>query len=381
VVDEPIFEILVPGIVGMKWLDLPGPARFVNRITAHLREGQSTVVATPLLTLQNFEKVIAEKLEQDLWRVHRSNAESVLAPLQWLTEELYIEPKSWVNWSVESLFECLSPKQVIVVQGVTEKTWGTWRLFVKDFDLVSRRCPADERPVLLIFVRGVPIRHLQLNGVALSLEIWSNILSELDTLTYVDGLIRQSQKVSQYHKLVVRQIAALALWDLDFAKFLAEQPISDLFDVRVIVRRGQEALQMRDFAITGEWENGGADKVDENELIHSFVLIDSQDPTDELNRRVWAVQAAELLPLIEIRRRASLNALRRYIPCPFWLGSDRKVTSLEELEIGTLAFAANTHKVPKELRDKVQWLANSRNSLAHLKALSATSALDRRLYE
>lgn len=365
----------------MKWLDLPGPARFVNRVTAHLREGQSTVIATSLLTLENFEKVITEKLEQDLWRVHRSNAEFAMDPLQWITEQLYLEPNSWVNWNIESLFDCLSPKQVITIQGVTEKNWNVWRLFLKEFDLVSRRCPADERPVLLIFVRGIPKKHLQLNGVALSLEIWSGVLSELDISTYVDGLIRQSQKVSRYHKLVVRQIVALALWDLDFAKFLADQPVSDLFDMHAIVHRGQEALKIRDFAMVGKWENGGADKVDETELMHSFVLIDSKDPTYELNRRVWAAQAAELLPLIELRRRASLNALRRFIPCPFWLGSDRKINSLEELEIGTLAYAANTHNVPKELREKVQLLANCRNSLAHLEVLSASSALDIRLYE
>ena len=70
----------------MKWLDLPGPADFIKQITDHLREGQSTVVATPLLVLQNFEQVITDKLSQDHWRVHRGNAESELDPLTWLTE-------------------------------------------------------------------------------------------------------------------------------------------------------------------------------------------------------------------------------------------------------------------------------------------------------
>ena len=365
----------------MTWLGLPGPARFVNRVTDHLREGRSTVAATPLLTLKNFEQSITKKLEQDLWRVHRYNAEQVLDPLQWLTEQLYIEPKSWFDWSIESLFEYLSPNQVIVINGVTVKTWFAWRAFIKDFDVVSRRCPADERPVLLIFVRGIPIKDLQLNGAALSLEIWTNVLSELDTLTYVDQLIRQAQKITPYHKLIVRQIAAIALWDLEFAEFLVEQPTPDLFNVYEIVKRGQEAFQTRGFVVSGTWEDGGADKVDENELMHSFVLIDKQDPSGELNRRVWAVQAAELLPAIEMRRRASLDSLRRYISCPFWLDSERKVTSLEELEIGSLAFAAHTHKAPRELSDKIQWLANCRNSLAHLKTLNAASALDRRLYE
>jgi hypothetical protein len=365
----------------MKWIDLPGPARFVNRVTDHLREGQSTVVGTPLLTLQNFEQVFSEKLAQDFWRVHRNKAESVLDPLQWLTEQLYIEPKSWVDWNIESLFESLSPKQIIVIQGITEKTWNSWKTFVKDFDAVSRRCPADERPVLLLFVRGVSAKQLQLNGVALSLEIWTSVLSELDTLIYVDGLIRQAQKIIPHHKLIVRQITAIALWDLEFAEFLVDQPTHDLFNVYEIVKKGQEALQTRGFVMSGTWEDGGADKVDENELIHPFVLIDKQDPMDELNRRVWAAQAAELLPAIEMRRRAFLDSLRRYISCPFWLDSERKVTSLEELEIGSLAFAAHTHKAPRELSDKIQWLANCRNSLAHLKPLNAASALDRRLYE
>jgi hypothetical protein len=201
-----------------------------------------------------------------------------------------------------------------------------------------------------------------------------------DTLVSVDQLVRHTREVTRHHKLIVRQIAALALWDLELAEFLVGQPVSELFDAPNVMRLAIEALKRRGFSIAATWEAGGADKFDDRELVHPFVLVE-KDPVGELTRRMWAAQAAELLPLIEVRRRASVNSLSRHIPCPFWIDSDRKVEALEELEIGSLAYAALTHKVPSEMRENVQWLAACRNALAHLQALDAAVALDSRLHE
>ncbi len=365
----------------MKWRALPGPGKFIGQVIEQIRGGVSTIVATPFLVPTDFEDAFTDVLDQDRWVVHRCHAESGGDPLAWLTEQLYIVPESWVEWSAESLFERLSPSQVIAIDGVTAESWDVWRAFLRDFEVASRRRASDERAVLLIFVRGVPQKRLQFSGAALSLQMWTGIIGELDTLVYVDQLIRQRGEVVRHHKLVVRQIAALALWDLELAEFLVERPSSESFDALNMMRVAKEKMERRGFEVENTWENGGTDKFDDQELLHPFVLIESADLRGELTRRLWAAQAAELLPVIEVRRLASAKSLQRHIPCPFWIDSNRKVDALDELEIGSLAYAAHTHKAPTEIREKVQWLADCRNALAHLKVLGASIALDPRLHE
>lgn len=365
----------------MKWRALPGPGSFIDRVVERIRGGVSTVVATPSPAPPDIEAAITDLLNQDRWVVHRCNAESVREPLAWLTDQLYLQPESWVEWTTESLFERLSPSQVISIEGVTEETWDSWLGLLKDFEAASRRRSADERPVLLLFVRGVTRKRLQFAGAVSHVEVWTGVVGELDILVYVDQLVRERHDVARHHKLLIRQIAALALWDLELAEFLVERPSSEIFDAPNVLRAAGEAFEPRRAAIGSSWENGGLEKFDDQELLHPFVLMKNGDPRGELTRRVWAAQAAELLPLIEVRRRASAKSLERHIRCPFWIDHDRKVDTLEDLEIGSLAFAAHTHKAPAEMREKVQWLAECRNALAHLRVLSAFVALDARFHE
>ena len=374
----------------MKWRTLPGPARFIDDALQHLRNGFSLVVAMPVVAPTELEDAFVDALEHDRWRLNRVSVEAHEDPLHGLTERLYLEPERWVGWSVEKMFERLSPGQVITVEGILDSNWDKWRMLLRDFEVASRRCPADERAVLLVFVRGVPRKRLQTKGAALELMEWRGVIGELEILMYVDQRLRKLRQPSRHHKLIVRQIAALALWDLDLADFLLGQPEQEMFDVRAALQAGRRLLGRNGVPASAAWEHGGSDQFDGVEMQHPFVLIDQGDPDDELKRRSWTAQAAELLPQIELRRRALAKALEKYIPCPFWI--DQKdlrqrqapmqvlVRSLDELEIGSLAYVARNKGSHSELRDRAEWLANCRNELAHLKLLSAIDALDPRLY-
>lgn len=364
----------------MKWHALPGPTSFFNGVLDQIRRGVSTLVAAPSIVPVDFEKALVDVLHDDRWDVRRYSYDSSTDPLHWLTDCLYLEPPSWLNWSVESLFERLSSRLVIAVEGVTDSNWETWRVFLRDFELASRRRPSDERAVLLVFARGVPRKRLQVVDAALSVSIWSGVLSELDVLVYVDQSIRKRGSPQRHHRLIVRHISALALWDLELADFLVDQPHPDLFSFLPILQTGMEVLAGRRQRLGEGWEQGGSDIFDGAELEHPFRLVESGDPLEELKRRLWTAQAAELLPLIEVRRRQLAQALNRHIRCPFWISDDRKVDSLDELEIGSLAYAAIKHRVSGDARDNVEWLANCRNALAHLKVLDGRMALDRRLH-
>lgn len=365
----------------MKWQALPGPASFIDDALRQIRDGVSVAVATPLFVPTGLEDTFVETLAYDRWNVHRVTVDSAEDPLKWLTERLYIEPEQWVGWSVERMFGRLSPQHVVVIDGVTNSNWDAWRVFLRDFEVASRQRASDERAVLLVFVRGVPRRRLQATGGALSVCVWSGVFGELDTLIYVDQRLRRSRKPARHHKLMVRQIAALALWDLDLADFLVDQPERDMFDAQAILRAGRSALGRDGAPMGASWEAGGVDSVDGVEFSHPFVLVDQSDPGGELRRRMWAAQAAELLPLIEMRRRELAHGLERHVQCPFWTDDGkRQIRSLDELEIGSLAYVTQTHKIRGELRDRAEWLARCRNTLAHLGLLDGGDALSSTLH-
>jgi hypothetical protein len=364
----------------MKWHTLPGPASFIDDVMRQIREGISVVVATPMFAQSNLEDAFVEQLKHTNCWPERGTADSHEDPLKWLTDILYIEPAQWVGWSVERLCSQLRAGQLIVIEGVTELNWDAWRTFLRDFEAASRQQASDERPVLLVFVRGVPQKRLQIAGAVLSTHIWSGVFSELDILIYVDQRLRCSRKRAHHHKLIVRQIAALALWDLDLADYLMDQPECDVFDIQIVLKAARSVLGRDDETVGNNWETGGLDHFDGVEMPHPFALLDEGDPAKELQRRVWTAQAAELLPLIEVRRRELIRSLERHVSCPFWIDSKRQVRSLDELEIGSLAYVTQTHGIRGELRDRAEWLARCRNTLAHLGLLGDKDALDSRLY-
>jgi hypothetical protein len=364
----------------MKWPSLPGPANFISDVVDQLRDGISVIVAAPTHAPGEMATVFAETLRRDHWSIETGAVDGQTDPLRWLTELLYLEPEQWVGWSVEKLFKKLPDGRAIVIEGVTASTWEPWRSFLMDFEVASRGHASGLRPVLLVVVRGVPRKRLQAPGAALALRTWHGVFGELDTLIYVDQRLRAIQKPARHHKLLVRLIAALALWDLDLADFLMTQPEQELFEPKTVLQAGRYALHREDTPIGAEWECGGVDQFDGVEMVHSFVLLDQGDKKLELARRLWSAQAAELLPLIELRRRELAKGLERHVKCPFWLGGDRQVRSLDELEIGPLAHVARTNAVDPALRDRADRLAEYRNTLAHLQLLGSSEALDSRLH-
>ena len=363
----------------MRWYALPGPALFLDRLVQLLREGMSVVVAAPSRCTPEIGSGVCDLLAVQRWRFQQLVVSTQQDPLLWVTEQMYFEPKSWIRWTVDSLCQQMDGNSVVVIEGVDATSWDAWRIFLKEFEMASRQRPSDSRPLLLVVVRGVAQKNLHLSGAALEVMQWIGVLSEYDTLIYVDQLLRSSRKPPKHHKLMVRQISALALWDLNLADYLASQPERVLFDVKSVLQSARAALDIKAALKDATWEAGGSDQVDGVQMTHPFVLVEKDDPERELSRRLWTAQAAELLPMIEVRRRELLKGLARYLTCPFDLDGEL-VRSLHELEIGRLALATQRHRLRGDLRSRAEWLANCRNKLAHLTALESNDALDTRMY-
>lgn len=363
----------------MKWHALPGPTLFLDGVAQLLREGMSVLVAAPGRGTPQIGSGVRNLLDANRWHVQRYEVTTQQDPLMWITQQLYIEPDSWVRWNVEALCQQMDGGSVLVIEGVDATNWEAWRLFLKEFEVASRQRPSDDRPLLVVVVRGVAQKSLHLSGAALQVRQWIGVFGEYDTLVYVDQLLRSSRKPAKYHKLIVRQISALALWDLELADYLASQPEIVLFDVNAAIRAARAALDACSTLVDNTWEAGGSDQVDGAQMTHPFVLLEQGDPDRELKRRLWTAQAAELLPMIEIRRRELLRGLERQLACPFDLDGV-SIRSLDELEIGRLALATQRQGLKGDLRTRAEWLASCRNKLAHLTALNSADALDGRMY-
>lgn len=363
----------------MKWQALPGPALFLDKVVQLLREGMSVVVAAPCRGTPEIGSGVRDLLEANRWNVQSYEVATQQDPLMWVTDQMYIEPKSWVRWSVEALCNQMDGGSVLVIEGVDTTNWDAWRLFLKEFEVASRQRPSDDRPLMVVIVRGVARKSLHLSGAALEVRQWTGVLGEYDTLIYVDQLLRSSRKPPRHHKLMVRQISALALWDLELAEYLSLQPESVLFDAKAVLQSARAVLDKTFTLKDDTWEAGGSDQVDGAEMTHPFVLVDKGDTGRELGRRLWTAQAAELLPMIEVRRRDLLKGLERHLVCPFDLDGEQ-IGSLEELEIGRLALAARRHGLTGDLRTRAEWLSRCRNKLAHLTSLTSGDALDARMY-
>lgn len=368
----------------MKWWRLPGPARFIDATQQALCEGSSVILGLPRHAPADLCAAIAEPLRTGSdWLVEAVQVEAGADPLQQVTCALYLEPESWGRWSTTSLVAALEARgsnQLVVVDAVSEQDWDRWRRFLLEYEVASRSCAAQGRPVLLVAAAGVPPKRLQTPGAALSLRLWQGVFSELDALLYASQALRE-RTGWRHPKLAARQIANLALWDVTLADFLLQQREADLFAPLPLLQRAlQETALGRDRG--SAWEHGGCDRFDGQDTTHSLVLAARQGSgQQELERRVWAAQAGELLPLIELRRREAAEQLGRFVKCPLWLdGLNRekaiRVDSLSDLEIGQLAHVMRTSgQLPEgRLRERIEVLVRLRNQLAHLNLLCAEDA-------
>ncbi len=334
------------------------------------------MLAGPATACPDLARATAHVLDQAHWPYRLHSCPGAERPLTVLTSASGIEPKSWVNWSAAHLVAELPPGETLLVDGVTNSDWRNWQPFLREFEAAIRGLPSGARPQLVLVVRGVPHAALKTDNAVLNVMRWWGVVGELDVLIHVSRLLRDPDGARRRRqKLVVRQIVALAQWDLELAEFLANQEHRDLFDPLHVLARAREEMDPECIPAGPDWHQGGAERMDGHDLAHPHVLIERGDPQGEIQRRTWAAQAAELLPLIELRRRELLPSLERYLTRPVLQGTER-IENLDDIEIGSLAHLARRAKVNKDLLARVQQLAGYRNALAHLESLDGADALD-----
>lgn len=81
--------------------------------------------------------------------------------------------------------------------------------------------------------------------------------------------------------------------------------------------------------------------------------------------RIWAAQVGVLFPVVECERQRLLNAHRTFWRLPHHRKDGKRIRNLKDLEIGDMATQARSHGLPGVDHDRLHWLRQVRNQLAH----------------
>lgn len=353
---------------------LPGPSNYFSCLLDELREGQNLIIPTPATGPIGIASELDGLLCKEGWQTSSLRCDGCSLPLDQLFDSLSIDEKRGSPRSVAKLRQMLSFGQVVIVDGVGSQSWDAWRDFLIEYEVASRGVSSFDRTLFAVIVRGIPMVRMPDQAVALKSVPWRDVVGEIDMRLYVHEALRERRPHSTWTRLLTQVIVKIALWDFELADFLIEADSKELFDPKVLL---EMAMTMPNKAIVlfGDWESGGIQHFDGVEMKHSYLLVADFEGQSEIRMRLWAAQASEMLPTIELQRRALALRMRDHLPMPIRL-NDENVKDLNDVEIGTLAFLACKYNLRNSIIQAANRLRRFRNKLAHLEPLNADEALE-----
>jgi hypothetical protein len=363
----------------MEYWKLPGPAAFASAIADAVVDGCNVIVASPATTGSVVAKMIDE---HDGWGLG-ANCHCVASgrpPIDDLFDALDIDERIPGNRTIAALMARLNRSHRVIVSGLSSEWIGEWMKFVNEYASACRAVGKFERTQIIVLLVGAPKHVLPARAPALEVFTWDGWVGEADVLGYIARRWRAERRVIDIKaRLAARIVTRLAMWDFDLVDRLMELSMADLFDPtpRLSTMTREEAV-----GLVRSWESGGIGQFDGENQVHSLVLANEGDPEGELSMRLWAAQAAELLPLLEIRRRDLVKRMRGGLGLSLRMElNGAPVTDLDDVEIGGLAFLASRYRFPRPVVDEANRLRLLRNRLAHLCPVTideAQAALDMR---
>lgn len=358
-----------------RW-SLPGPAAFVESVVEAIRDGANVVVGAPANASDALAHVLEDRLAEDNWCLAGPLRPSGRPPIDEICAKLDIDDERPSGKTVASLIARMENKRVVIVSAVDSLQWPAWMRFLAEYANASRSVDKFDRTQLLLVTAGVPSDRLPGKAPALQSLAWNGHVGEGDVFGYVlQFWRRKGQLIDAQAKLVARIVTRLALWDFDLVDRLLGLSWRDLFEPTVALRSADDGRESW-AGLGSTWEEGGLADFDGERMEHALVLSRSGDPRRELAMRLWAAQAAELMPTLELKRRQLADRMKasRGLPPALWL-NDEAICDLNDVEIGGLLHLARIHRLPADIVRTAERYRDMRNKLAHLEPVSADEAL------
>jgi hypothetical protein len=294
--------------------------------------------------------------------------------LDLLYQELEVPDTGSNRRSITALLSSLEAGALVIIDPVFSERWVEWKMFLAEYEAASRGVSRSERPLLLVVTFGVPLAELGHDGVALKILPWQNVIGEFDMMLFIMARLQTASRRPRNVRLLVRIIARLAMWDFELAMQLAVCDEELLFEPIKALQWAVEILQPNtDMKAT--WDSGGRMLFDDIQQEHSYLLLADSSIQEKLRQRLWEAQASDLFPLLEKKRHELAKQILPFVRIPIRLG-EQSFNEIDELEIGQLAYLANSLCLKSSIRKSAETLRRLRNKLAHMEPLSHSESYD-----
>lgn len=354
----------------------PGPNRMLSSIQEKIEDKHSLFLLIPPLSPDGVKDSVSTLLSRSGWTFGElqdkdsSPARQVYEAAR-LDEDLEreLQPSDLLDREAFS-------GRVFWCEPTDEDAVFRWITFLDTYALARRANPEADGPIFIVALcrelsYPPPSRKV---GFIEVIDVVSCV-SQTDLLMLAYHQVGTTGTGDPLAAQVHAQVAAsLAVWDIKLLHRLLDLPLDQLFD---------PLSSLRDYAIELGWsastsinqQSGTLKAIANKNELHSAILA-LTDPNKIIESRVWAGQAAILLPVIERRR---IELIERHRPVlssalPF-KGEFDTVDHVFDLEIGHVCHLLNklqgsrTSAALRAFR-----LKKLRNKLAHLEPLLPSEA-------
>jgi hypothetical protein len=354
----------------MRFWSMPGPDGFIGDVMDCVADGMNVVIAVPSEAAGDPGEALLDRLRQrviDLVDVGETGS-----PAAQVTRALGVESSATCvdDLMSEPRFE---NSGLIFIQGLNAERWPVWNTFFTDYDDLSKDLPVGRRPQAIIVLKGMDLPAEVRESVTFRGYRWFGRVSDLDLTQYVFRRLELSLEGEGGRLLAASIVAKISLGDVDLADEFARRPVKEIWKPEGVLRewatrRGWVKGTHR------HWTKGTVFSCNGREETHSALVV-LEDPGGIVKSRVWAAQAAMLLPGIERERLKLIRRARNYLRPPFLLADGERTASAEDLEIGPLEYQLTRGRAPEELRRRAREIREIRNKLAHMESLTVEESL------
>lgn len=366
--------------MGNAWFNLPGPKLFADRIDQDLRQGVSVILSVP------------QGAHEDIVEGVRSNAEehgeqwddivpSGRQPIDTLFEQFVPDYAPGDVRNVERLVVQPSFQgRTVFVDGRHRDSVGEWCNLLKDFAHAMRSVDSLDRSQFVFLMQGPRRESIPATDVLLREHRWDGLVDTTDALILAHLLLRSRGWKPLRKDLAASVCAEISQWDLGLCCEMASLPLKQLLEPRELLRAYSNRFQWdtgRQYSTDEAWRLGAAQTVHGVSVYHSAFFFKA-GAEEVIKNRLWSAHLKVAYPVIERRRQDILSRYGALIDLPHVDRDGRQVTSLEDMEIGSIAyqFVRNRETVDHRLRRIVRALSRARNQLAHMEPLDTATIID-----
>lgn len=358
----------------MRIWQCPGPSRLVAGIVEDVIDGKPVLLTNPRLAPDGVEQELAAGFSLHGYRLILLE-DCGQSPARQVLEAADADEDMGRELRADDLIGHSSIDGLVFLFAIADQSsLSRWADFLLRLS-IARRASPDREPLRIV----LSLKGDLASGLKASATPNARFVDVGDAVTHIDLLLVAYHKMGGSHgtslkgDLIAQTAASLAIWDHQLLVRLLDESMDRLFNPLAVLQ--DYAAELGWGASTQKTRHEGIVRaVGGREEIHSAYIALS-DPAGVVPSRVWAGQAAVLLPAIERRRQELITQGRRYLKpvVPFRTGYE-VINSIHDLEIGQVWHLLKKQNAPLNLQSQALRLRSARNLLAHLEPLTAADA-------